>query len=227
MVMHEAMVEIFIMGQRYEVPESSTILGAFEWAGFQLTRGVGCRGGFCGACSTVVRLPDENQLHFVLACQSVVRSGMNLGTLPFFPVQRLEYHLEDLEPSGAALLSVFPEALRCYGCNTCTKACPQGIDVLGYMAAVLRGDLKEVAEKSFDCIQCGLCAIRCPAEIVPFQVALLAHRLFSKYKRPKATHLYERIEAIERGEFQSDIAQLKALSLKELRLRYETRDIEV
>ena len=40
------MIEIFIYGQRYEVPEGLTILKAYEWAGFQLKRGVGCRGGF-------------------------------------------------------------------------------------------------------------------------------------------------------------------------------------
>jgi hypothetical protein len=39
----DAMIDIFIFGQRYEVPEELTILKAFEWAGFQLTRGVGCR----------------------------------------------------------------------------------------------------------------------------------------------------------------------------------------
>ena len=57
------MTEIFIYNQRYEVPEGLTILKAFEWAGFRLTRGVGCRGGFCGACGTVYRLKAGEKLH--------------------------------------------------------------------------------------------------------------------------------------------------------------------
>jgi hypothetical protein len=49
-------VPIFIMGKRYEVPASLTIQKAFEYAGYQLIRGCGCRGGICGACGTVYRL---------------------------------------------------------------------------------------------------------------------------------------------------------------------------
>jgi ferredoxin len=51
------MVTVYIMGQAYQVPAGLTILKAMEYAGFRLVRGVGCRGGFCGACATVYRLP--------------------------------------------------------------------------------------------------------------------------------------------------------------------------
>ena len=37
-------------------------------------------------------------------------------------------------------------------------------------------DHEKVADMSFDCIMCGLCASRCPAEIVQYNVALLARR---------------------------------------------------
>ena len=220
------MVEIFILGQRYEVPEGLTILKAFEWSGFHLTRGVGCRGGFCGACGTVYRMPNDHILYYALACQTVIRPRMILGQIPFFPAQRAAYHLEALEPSGETLLKLYPEVLRCFGCNTCTKACPQEIDVLNYMAAAVRGDIAAVAEISFDCIACGLCVVRCPSENVPPNVALLARRLYGRYLAPHADHLRLRTQAIDAGVFHEEMAALKTTPVDELRQRYAAREIE-
>ena len=47
----ENMVNVFLFGKKYEVPESLTIMEAMEYAGYQLVRGCGCRNGFCGACT--------------------------------------------------------------------------------------------------------------------------------------------------------------------------------
>lgn len=220
------MTEIYIYNQRYEVPEGLTILRAFEWAGFHLTRGVGCRGGFCGACGTVYRLEGEHQLHFALACQTVVEKSMVLGPIPFFPAQRPAYRLEELGPTPYTLLEIFPEMLRCYGCNTCYKSCPQEIDVLSYMSAALRGDLATLADTSFDCIMCGLCVARCPAELVPPNVALLGRRLYGRYLSPRAEHLRVRVQEIEDGVYQSQLVELKSLPLAELQARYNARKIE-
>ena len=49
----EKMVHVFLMGKQYEVPANLTIMGALEYAGYQLVRGCGCRNGFCGACATI------------------------------------------------------------------------------------------------------------------------------------------------------------------------------
>lgn len=220
------MIDIFLLGQGYEVPEGLTILKAFEWAGFHLTRGVGCRGGFCGACGTVFRLKDDYRLHYALACQTVVQPGMVLGPIPFFPAQRPTYSLDALPPIGQTLLEVYPEILRCFGCNTCTKACPQELDVLGYMAAALRGDIHALADASFDCIMCGLCVARCPAELVPPNVALLGRRLYGKYLAPRSDHLHKRMKEINDGVFGAELSDLKSLPLTELKVRYNARDIE-
>jgi len=220
------MIDIFIFSQLYEVPEELTILKAFEWAGFHLTHGVGCRGGFCGACGTVYRFQGDYRLRYALACQTVVQPGMILAQIPFFPAQRPFYDLNSLQPDGKTLMDLYPETLTCFGCNTCTKSCPQEIDVLGYVSAALRGDLQELADTSFDCIMCGLCVARCPAEIVPPNIALLGRRLYGKCLAPPAQHLHKRVQEIENGVFQKEMSEIKALPLFDLKARYNEREIE-
>jgi ferredoxin len=221
------MIDIYILGQRYSVPEGLTILKAFEWSGFYMKRGVGCRGGFCGACGTVYRVKDDYHLRYALACQTVVEPDMLLGQIPFFPARRPAYHVEALKPEAETILALYPEILRCFGCNTCTKACPQELDVLNYMSAALRGDLHALADLSFDCIMCGLCAARCPAELVPYNVALLGRRLYGKYLAPAAQHTRQRVGEIEAGAYRAELSELKSLPLAELKERYNARQIEV
>jgi succinate dehydrogenase/fumarate reductase-like Fe-S protein len=220
------MIDIVIMGQQFKVPEGLTILKAYEWSGFRLTRGVGCRGGFCGACGTVYRLEEDHHLYYALACQTVVQPGMILGQIPFFPAQRPQYRLDELAATGETLLQLYPEILRCFGCNTCTKSCPQEIEVIDYVAAALRGDIETLANLSFDCIQCGLCVARCPAELVPPNVAQIGRRLYGKYLSPPAQHLQKRVGEIHDGVFQAEIDEICSLSLDELRERYNARQIE-
>lgn len=224
--MTEQLVPIYIMGKRYDVPTSLTIMKAMEWAGYTLVRGVGCRGGFCGACATVYRIKGDPKLYFGLACQTVVQPEMYLGQIPFFPAERANYDIATMEPTAAALFRTYPELLRCLGCGACTKACPQELDVKGYMAAAMRGDISSVASLSFDCILCGLCAARCPAEEPQYNIALLARRLQGRYLSPSSTHLHSRVAEVENGEFEISLNELKTLPVEQLKERYEQRDIE-
>ena len=220
------LISIYIMGKRYEVPKSLTIMKAMEWAGYSLVRGVGCRGGFCGACATVYRVKDDPRLYFGLACQTVVRPEMYLGQIPFFPVKRASYDITQLEPVGATLFKIYPEILRCLGCGACTKACPQELNVKGYMAAAMRGDIATVANLSFDCILCGLCAARCPAEEPQYNIGLLARRLYGRYLAPRSEHLQARVNEIEAGRYDAELRELKSLDFDALRQRYKARQIE-
>ena len=45
----ENMVNVYFFGKKYSVPGDLTIMTAMEYAGYTLTRGCGCRHGFCGA----------------------------------------------------------------------------------------------------------------------------------------------------------------------------------
>ncbi len=219
-------ISVYVMGQRIEVPATLTIIRALEYAGYTLTRGVGCRAGFCGACATVFRIKGDPKLHFALACQTVVQPDMYLAQIPFFPSRRADYHLEELEAKAATLFGLYPELLRCLACGTCTKACPQGIDVRGYMAAAMRGDIAAVADASFDCIACGLCSARCPVEETQYNVALLARRLYGRNLAKRSEHLRARVEEIARGDFDGQLKEMRSLEGQALRDRYNARDIE-
>ncbi len=222
----ENLIPVFIMGKQYLVPAGLTIMKAMEWAGYKLVRGVGCRGGFCGACATAYRILGDPKLYFGLACQTVVQPNMYLAQLPFFPARRAIYDITQLEPTPTTLFSLYPEVLRCLGCGTCTKACPQQIDVRAYMAAGMRGDIARMADISFDCIMCGLCAARCPAEEAQYNIAILARRLYGRYLAPRSQHLEDRLNEIRQGNFDPEIQALKNMSVDELKARYRARDIE-
>ncbi len=224
--MTEEMIPIFIMGKMYMVPPSLTIMKAMEYAGYQLVRGVGCRGGFCGACATVYRLPGDYRLQVGLACQTLIEPGMYLAQIPFYPAHRAEYQLEDLDATFGSLAKTYPHLLRCLSCGTCTKVCPQGIDVKQFMAEAMRGDIASVADRSFDCILCGLCVSRCPAEEVQPNIAILCRRLYGRYLAPESTHLTERIDALEGGEYDAELSTIEALGRSELQKMYEEREIE-
>ncbi len=220
------LIPVYIMGKQYMVPPTLTIMKAMEYAGYTLIRGVGCRGGFCGACGTAYRVIGDPKLYFGLACQTVVQPGMYLAQIPFFPAQRATYDITQLEPTATTLFTTYPELLRCLGCGACTKACPQEIDVRMYMAAGMKGDIATMADLSFDCIMCGLCAVRCPAEEAQYNIAILARRLYGRYLAPRSKHLRERLGEIKAGGFDAQLAELKQLNREELVARYQAREIE-
>jgi succinate dehydrogenase/fumarate reductase-like Fe-S protein len=219
-------VTISVLGRKYRVPAGLTIIQAMEFAGYRFIRSCGCRAGFCGACATVYRIEGDYRLKTAMACQTRVEDGMYLTQLPFTPAERSNYDINKLRPGIEAFLSNYPEILRCLGCNSCTKACPQDIDVMEYIAAGKRGDVAVMAEISFDCIQCGLCTIRCPAELAQYNYAQLARRLHGKYQRPAPPSLKIRVQEINDKKFEKDFAKIMSANNEELRKMYTSRDIE-
>jgi succinate dehydrogenase/fumarate reductase-like Fe-S protein len=222
----EDMVRVFFMGKKYEVPARLTIMNAMEYAGYKLVRGCGCRNGFCGACATIYRIKGDNELKVCLACQTQVRDNMYVATLPFFPLVKQIYDIDKLKPTDRVMMQLYPEIYKCIGCNACTKACTQGLNVMQYIAYAQRGEYAKCAEASFDCVMCGVCSSRCPAGISHPQVALLARRLNGKYLAPKSAHVDERVREIKDGAFEDLLRNLMGKPLEEMQELYNHREIE-
>lgn len=213
-------VTIYIMGKAYRVPADITLMQAIEYAGYRFIRGAGCRAGFCGACATIYRKAGDWRLKAALACQTRVEDGMYLVQIPFAPAEKAVYNIAEESPDENVLLRYYPEIARCVACNTCTRACPQELEVMDLIQAALRNDLRAVAELSFDCIQCGLCSIRCPAEIVHYHVGQLARRMYGRYGLPVPPHVVERVKEIQDGKYEEEIQALIGMPREEIESRY-------
>ena len=220
------MVNIFLMGKKYEVPSNLTIMGAMEYAGYQLKRGCGCRNGFCGACATIYRTKNDNELKVCLACQTKVENDMYIATLPFFPLKKAVYDIETVKPTEQIMMQLYPEIYACIGCNACTNSCTQSLNVMQYIAYAHRGEYEKCAEESFDCVMCGVCSSRCPAGISHPQVALLARRLNGKYIAPDCEHLENRVKEIKDGTFEELLQDLMQKPIEEMKELYNNREIE-
>ena len=219
------MVNVYLYGKKYEVPADLTIMEAMEYAGYQLVRGCGCRNGFCGACATIYRIKGDRELHSCLACQTKVQEGMYIATLPFFPLVKAVYDVEKIPTTEQIMMQLYPEIYACVGCNACTKACTQELNVMQYIAYAQRGEFEKCAEESFDCVMCGVCSSRCPAGISHPQVAMLARRITGKYLAPHCDHLDDRIAEINDGKFQELLESLMQKPLAEMKELYNTREI--
>ena len=99
----EKMVNIYLFGKQYTVPASLTIMKAMEYAGYQLIRGCGCRNGFCGACATIYRVKGDPELKTCLACQTQVQENMYIATLPFFPLVKQIYDINNIPTTQAVI----------------------------------------------------------------------------------------------------------------------------
>ena len=220
------MVNVYLMGKKYEVPEGLTIMSAMEYAGYQLVRGCGCRNGFCGACATIYRILGDRELHMCLACQTKVEDNMYIATLPFFPLVKQPYDIQKVKPTEQIMMQLYPEIYSCVGCNACTKACTQDLKVMQYIAYAQRGEYEKCAEESFDCVMCGVCSSRCPAGITHPQVGLLARRLTGKYLAPETEHLLARVAEIEAGDCEAALDDIMAKTAEELKALYNNRDFE-
>jgi len=222
----QKMVDIYILGKKYSVPDSLTIMDSMEYAGYKLIRGCGCRSGFCGACATIYRIKGQKELHFHLACQKQVEDEMYITQIPFFPGDKKLYDLNELKPNADAMLKLYPEIYSCIGCNSCTKGCSQDLNVMQYIAYAQRGDIEKCAHESFDCVMCGICASRCPANITHYQVGILARRLTGKYIAKDTEYLIDRVNEIQKGNHDYSLEQLMGKSLSQLQELYNKRDIE-
>jgi len=149
-----------------------------------------------------------------------------VATLPFFPLNRKDYTLDELDPNGDIMPRFFPEIFGCVACNSCTKSCSRGLNTMQYIAYAKRGDLEKCAHASFDCVACGICSARCPANISHPLVGLLTRRLTGKYIAPKAAHTQQRVDDIAAGAFDAPMDEMMAHSVEAMKDLYNNREIE-
>lgn len=220
------MVPVFFYGKQYYVPEPFTIISAYEFIGYQYTRGCGCRGGSCGACAAIYIIPESLQIKTGLACQTQVVPGMSVIQIPYFPTEKPPYEIEQLLPNTESIGKVFQKLYKCLQCNTCTKMCPQDINVMECMAFAMRGDIQRMAIQSIPCVMCGLCAARCPAEIAPYNIMLLGRRLFGRYILPPSKSIEARLKQIEEGQFDARINELMTIDFDQLKEIYRKQQAE-
>ena len=168
----------------------------------------------------------KNELKTCLACQTQVEEGMYVATVPFFPTDKRTYDIEEIRPEQRVMMDLYPEIYSCIGCNACTNACTQDLNVMQYIAYAQRGEFEKCAEESFDCIGCGCCSVRCPAGISHPMVGVLARRLTGKYIAPESEHLTNRVEEIHHGDYDQLIEQIMEKPIEEMQELYNTREIE-
>ena len=220
------LIPIYVMGKRYKVPETLTIMKAMEFAGYKFIRGCGCRGGICGACATVYRKAGDYKLLSGLACQTVVEPNMYLTQIPFYPANRAVYDFNEIEPVPEEIFKLYPEIFRCVACNACTKVCPMEVDMMDVIANLIRGNIARAAELSFSCIQCGLCTSRCMGELPQYHIAQLSRRIYGSLILPRAKHLQEAVKVIASGKYEECLRSLMAIDENELRKTYQSREME-
>ena len=220
------LIPVYVMGKRYYVPETLTIMKAMEYAGYRYIRGCGCRGGICGACATVYRKPGDYHLYVGLACQTVVEPNMYLTQMPFYPANRASYNFEQLTSNPEEIFKLYPEVFRCIACNSCTKVCPMDVQVMDVISAIKQGDIARAATLSFSCIQCGLCVSRCLGELPQYHIAQLARRIYGSKIVPRAQHLIEAVAAVKGGKYQERLEALMKCDIKQLTEIYKAREME-
>lgn len=222
----EEFVTVYLLGRECNVPATLTIMDAMEYAGFNLIRGCGCRSGFCGACAVIYRIKGTTDIKVVLACQTKVEDGMCVGKIDSFPMNRRTFSIEEIDADPYLVNHLYPEINDCINCNSCTRGCPQGLKVMGYIAMAKTGRYELAAKMSFDCVACNICASRCPAQISHSAVGLLCRRITGRYIRPEAEHLNEMVGEIQNGAYDAIMEKMTRLPENELKVLYDNREIE-
>ncbi len=212
----------------YSVAPRRTVLAALESVGVSFVRGIGCRGGVCGACTILYRIKGKPEFKAALICQEEVEEGMEILPLPYIPQKKVRHDmvLPDGESPEYRVRRLYPEVNDCVMCGECTRLCPVNIDVMSYVGMIKRGDLAGAARESFTCIQCQACVLRCPSQISQPNAALAARRFHGCFNETPADHLTKAVEKIESGHYKSIFRRLRRLDQDELRAMYQRRERE-
>ena len=95
------------------------------------------------------------------------------------------------------------------------------IQVMEAISATLRGEIEKAANLSLNCVMCGLCAARCPAEITPYGILLLCRRIYGRYIQVPLIDIPPRIHEIKSGKYDVELDQLERLDVDCLKELYQ------
>jgi len=169
-------ITLRIQGQTLTAAPGMTLLQALAANGVSLVGRVGCLGGVCGACAGSYPDPESGAPRTALACQLLVRDGLDFqfATAPGGPP--LTYRSAALSPDLPGLMATHPEVVRCRACEACTLVCPVAIDAMAGVLEAAQGRLAEAGERLTPCVSCNLCQAVCEVGIQPQRVMLYARR---------------------------------------------------
>lgn len=207
--MNDAPVTLVVDGRTITAPAGRSIIEAVWAAGQTLVEHVGCLGqGVCGSCRAMVRRDGSAEVGFVLACETLIEPGMQVGFVrALAPRRERPYQVDqfqDLWRVGTQVRTAFPEAALCRHCGGCDAVCPRKLDVQAGVGAVVDGRLHEASAIFEACVMCNLCTAACPEQITPNHVGLFARRLTATLlSRP--ANLMRRLEQLERGDLRVEI----------------------
>jgi NADH dehydrogenase/NADH:ubiquinone oxidoreductase subunit G len=79
---YEKLVEITVLGKKFQVPERNTVLRAFQFLSPEtIPYGRFCWNQDCQYCRVLCQLPDDDQPREMLSCKFIVMPGMNITQL--------------------------------------------------------------------------------------------------------------------------------------------------
>ncbi|MDP2688903.1 MAG: 4Fe-4S ferredoxin, partial [Deltaproteobacteria bacterium] len=85
---------------------------------------------------------------------------------------------------------------------------------------------KGAALKSFDCVMCGLCTARCPAQISQYMAAMFVRRVYGKFMLPAAAHLEKRVKEVKSGKYEGLLKELASMKEEDVKKLYVERERE-
>jgi succinate dehydrogenase/fumarate reductase-like Fe-S protein len=219
--MNPRLITITIGGKLFSVPAGMSAIQATWYCGIDLTHGIGCLGGVCGACTMTYRLGDS-PVKTALACQTMILDGMSFNLYQPETKRSVPYKSRLDRAKGedpANLKTHFNETLsstrRCVSCGACTQVCPQEIDAMKGVKEAINSNFKTVSDLFLNCVMCGLCASVCEVQVHPHLVGLYGRNATAIYLTPVSQQLSMRIEEIKSGRYDAEWESMDKMSVSD------------
>ena len=171
-------------------------------------------------------MPGDYKIYTGLACTTLVEEGMWLAQLPASPAHKAIYDIEKIKPEVATIQELYPEVFRCVACNTCTKACPQDLEVMDYIQAAKRGNIAAVMDLSFDCVMLRIVCHSLPCGDRPVQCRHAVQKAVRQISVPGEQRAEKTVKEVKSNKFDKEFKELMTCQKEDLKKKYYDRDLE-